>query len=357
MSSGEVLLDVRDLQVWFPEHGRGLLRRLTGHVKAVDGVSFEVRRGETLGLVGESGCGKSTTGLALLRLVEPTGGTVVFDGQDVMELDKKRLRGLRRRMAMIFQDPMASLNPRRSIGDTVAEPLEIHGLHEGKQARRARVGELLEIVGLNPEYRNRYPHEFSGGQRQRVGIARALACEPDFIVADEPIASLDVSIQAQVLNLMERLQGELGLTYLFIAHDLSAVQHISDRIAVMYLGRIVEIADAYRLSAEPKHPYAEALLSAVPVPDPERERQRTRIILQGDVPSPLDPPSGCNFRTRCPYVFDPCATVDPDLQPVGNGQLAACHLHGVVGQEVERSAHPNRGEGGEELLIADSATS
>jgi peptide/nickel transport system ATP-binding protein/oligopeptide transport system ATP-binding protein len=355
--ANEVLLDVRDLRVWFPEHGRGLLRRVTGHVKAVDGVSFEVRRGETLGLVGESGCGKSTTGLALLRLVEPTGGTVVFDGQDVTRLDKRQLRALRRRMAMIFQDPMASLNPRRSIGDTIAEPLDIHGLHEGKQARRARVGELLELVGLNPDYRNRYPHEFSGGQRQRVGIARALACEPDFIVADEPIASLDVSIQAQVLNLMERLQGELGLTYLFIAHDLSAVQHISDRIAVMYLGRVVEIADAGRLSDEPQHPYTQALLSAVPIPDPWRERERTRIILKGDVPSPLDPPSGCNFRTRCREVFEPCATVDPDLQPVDDGHVAACHLHGVVGQQVERSHHPNRGEGGETLLVADRATS
>ncbi len=357
MSSGDVLLDVRDLRVWFPQHGRGLLRRVTGHVKAVDDVCFEVRRGETLGLVGESGCGKSTTGLALLRLVEPTAGTVVFDGQDVTDLDKRQLRSLRRRMAMIFQDPMASLNPRRSIGDTVAEPLEIHGLHEGKQARRTRVGELLEIVGLSADYRNRYPHEFSGGQRQRVGIARALACEPDFIVADEPIASLDVSIQAQVLNLMERLQGELGLTYLFIAHDLSAVQHISDRIAVMYLGRIVEIAEADRLADDPKHPYAQALLSAVPVPDPKRERQRTRIILQGDVPSPIDPPSGCNFRTRCPHVFEPCDTVDPDLQSVDEDHMAACHLHGVVGQEVERSAHPNRGEGGEDLVVAESAGS
>ena len=356
MSAGETLLDVRDLQVWFPHHGGGLLRRVTGHVKAVDGVSFDVRRGETLGLVGESGCGKSTTGLALLRLVEPTGGSVTFDGQDVTALDARQLRGLRRRMAMIFQDPMASLNPRRSIGDTVAEPLEIHGLHEGKQARRARVAELLETVGLHADYRNRYPHELSGGQRQRVGIARALACEPDFIVADEPIASLDVSIQAQVLNLLERLQDEFGLTYLFIAHDLSAVQHISDRIAVMYLGRIVEVASAEDLSRDPKHPYAQALLSAVPIPDPARERRRTRIILQGDVPSPLDPPSGCNFRTRCPEVFAPCPTVDPALQEVAGGHRAACLLYGVEGTEVERSAHPNRGEGGEELLVPDAAS-
>jgi peptide/nickel transport system ATP-binding protein/oligopeptide transport system ATP-binding protein len=349
----DVLLDVRDLRVWFPQHGRGILRRVTGHVKAVDGVSFSVRRGETLGLVGESGCGKSTTGLALLRLVDPTGGTVVFDGADVTALDKRQLRDLRRRMAIIFQDPMASLNPRRSIGDTVAEPLAIHGLHEGRQARRNRVGELLEIVGLNPDYRNRYPHEFSGGQRQRVGIARALACEPDFIVADEPIASLDVSIQAQVLNLMERLQDELDLTYLFIAHDLSAVQHISDRIAVMYLGRIVEVASAQDLADDPKHPYARALLSAVPVPDPQRERQRQRTILTGDVPSPLDPPSGCNFRTRCPDVFDPCATVDPAMQSVGDAHEAACHLYGVEGTEVERSHHPDRGQGGEELVVSE----
>ena len=375
----EVLLDVRDLQVWFPKHGGGLFRRVTGHVKAVDGVSFTVRRGETLGLVGESGCGKSTTGLAMLRLVDPTGGTIVFDGTDVTELDKSGLRALRRRMAMIFQDPMASLNPRRSIGDSVAEPLEIHDLHTGREQRARRVGELLEMVGLNPDYRNRYPHEFSGGQRQRVGIARALACEPDFIVADEPIASLDVSIQAQVMNLMERLQRELGLTYLFIAHDVAAVQHISDRIAVMYLGRIVEIAPRTGLMRRPRHPYTQALLSAVPVPDPRRERQRRRIILTGDVPSPLNPPSGCNFRTRCPDVFSPCATVDPDLQDVGPDEVAgaaadaavtpeasgtpegpgtsdessrdrgfpasvACHLYGVVGEEVPRSAHPDRGE-------------
>ena len=340
----EVLLSVQDLQVHFPVHGGGFRRRRTGSVKAVDGVHFDVFRGETLGLVGESGCGKSTTGLALLRLVEPTGGRVLFDDEDVTELSRSGLRALRRRMAMIFQDPQASLNPRRSIGNSVAEPLEIHGLHEGKDARRRRVGELLEMVGLNPNYRNRYPHEFSGGQRQRVGIARALACEPDFIVADEPIASLDVSIQAQVMNLMERLQDELGLTYLFIAHDLSAVQHISDRIAVMYLGRIVEVAEREQLAVAPQHPYTRALLSAVPIPDPRKERQRERILLTGDVPSPLDPPSGCNFRTRCPDVFEPCDTVDPDLQDVGGGHLAACHLHGVVGDRVAPSHHPNRGE-------------
>ena len=340
----DALLEVEDLQVWFPEHGSGVLRRVTGHVRAVDGVTFDVARGETLGLVGESGCGKSTTGLALLRLVEPTGGSIRFDGTEVTDLPKGELRGLRRRMAMIFQDPMASLNPRRSIGESVAEPLEVHGLHEGRQARHQRVGDLLEMVGLSPDYRDRYPHEFSGGQRQRVGVARALACEPDFIVADEPIASLDVSVQAQVMNLMRRLQDELGLTYLFIAHDLSAIYHASDRIAVMYLGRIVEVAERETLVDDPKHPYTEALLSAVPLPAPRRERERERIILTGDVPSPSNPPSGCNFRTRCPEVFDPCDTVDPDLQDVA-GHLTACHLHGVVGEEVEPSEHPNRGEG------------
>ncbi|HVL98907.1 MAG TPA: ABC transporter ATP-binding protein [Egibacteraceae bacterium] len=340
----EPLVAVEGLQVWFPVHGGGLLQRRTGHVKAVDGVDFDVRRGETLGLVGESGCGKSTAGLALLRLVEPTGGRVVFDGEDVTAYDKRALRRFRRRAAMIFQDPFASLNPRRSIGASIAEPLEIHGLHTGKRARHDRVGEVMEIVGLNPDYRNRYPHEFSGGQRQRVGIARALAAEPDFIVCDEPIASLDVSIQAQVLNLLERLQDELGLTYLFIAHDLSAVAHVSDRIAVMYLGRIVEIAPRDRLYEQPAHPYTRALLSAVPIPDPRRERERRRVILVGDVPSPLDPPSGCNFRTRCPDVFEPCDTVDPDLQEAWLGQWAACHLHGVVGREVERSEHLNADE-------------
>ena len=337
------LLTVDDLQVWFPQRGSGLLRRVTGHVKAVDGVSFSVRRGETLGLVGESGCGKSTTGLALLRLVEPTGGRVDFDGTDVTALSSGDLRGLRRRMAMIFQDPMASLNPRRSVGASVAEPLEIHGLH--KDRRRERVSELLETVGLSPAHANRYPHEFSGGQRQRVGIARALAGEPDFIVADEPIASLDVSIQAQIMNLMRRLQREFNLTYLFIAHDLAAVSHISDRIAVMYLGRVVEIAERSDLTNDPQHPYTRSLLSAVPLPLPQKERERQRIMLTGDVPSPLDPPSGCNFRTRCPDVFEPCDTQDPHLGDSGSDRCVACHLYDIPSTPVERSHHPNRGEG------------
>jgi oligopeptide/dipeptide ABC transporter ATP-binding protein len=258
---------------------------------------------------------------------------VTFDGIDVRALSGRRMRALRRRMTMIFQDPMASLNPRRTIGQSIAEPLAIHRLHRGREAER--VGELLGMVGLNPDWRERYPHEFSGGQRQRVGIARALACEPDFIVCDEPVASLDVSIQAQILNLLRRLQRELDLTYLFIAHDLAAVQHISDRIAVMYLGRVVEHADRHRLVARPAHPYTRSLLTAVPLPDPVLERERERIVLAGDVPSPANPPSGCNFRTRCPDAFEPCPRVDPDLQDVGGGQLAACHLHGVVGQEVE----------------------
>lgn len=320
------LLRVEGLEVHFPVYGTGVLRRRTGSVKAVDGVDFTVKRGETVGLVGESGCGKTTTGLAVLRLIEPTGGKVEFDGIDMGSLDKRQLRELRKRIAMIFQDPMASLDPRLSIADIVAEPLVIHGLHGNKTERQRRVSEVLELVGLNPDHKNRYPHEFSGGQRQRVGIARALATEPDFIVCDEPIAALDVSIQAQVMNLLEDLQDELDLTYLFIAHDLSAVQHFSDRVAVMYLGKIVETSDRRSIYEEPKHPYTQALLSAVPVPDPKQERQRTRILLEGDVPSPLDPPSGCNFRTRCRHAFEPCPVEDPILAGA-EGHVVACHLY------------------------------
>ena len=314
------LVEVSDLSVHFPV-GAGL-RRGRAVVRAVDGITFEVRRGETLGLVGESGSGKSTTGNALLRLVEPTGGRVRFDGRDVTGLGKRDLRSLRRRMAMVFQDPMASLNPRRTVGDSVAEPLEIHGLHSGRRERASRIAEALEMVGLTAAHSERYPPELSGGQRQRVGIARALAAEPDFIVCDEPIASLDVSIQAQILNLLRQLQAELGLTYLFIAHDLSAVQHIADRVAVMYLGRIVEVADRLALTERPAHPYTRALISAIPVPDPRRERQRRRIVLEGELPSPRDVPSGCRFRTRCPAVFEPCDRVDPRLQAVGGEQVA-----------------------------------
>lgn len=322
----EPLVEVEGLKVHFPVYGTGILRRQTNSVKAVDGVNFVVNRGETLGLVGESGCGKTTTGLAVLRLIEPTDGTVRFDGIDMGSLGKRDLRSLRKRIAMIFQDPMASLDPRLSIADIVAEPLVIHGLHGDKKERQQRVGEVLELVGLNPDHRNRYPHEFSGGQRQRVGIARALATEPDFIVCDEPIAALDVSIQAQVMNLLEDLQDELGLTYLFIAHDLSAVQHFSDRVAVMYLGKVVEVSDRKTIYETPKHPYTQALLSAVPVPDPAQERQRTRILLEGDVPSPMDPPSGCNFRTRCRHAFEPCPLEEPVLAG-SNGHVVACHLY------------------------------
>jgi oligopeptide/dipeptide ABC transporter ATP-binding protein len=333
----DALVQVHDLEVHFPSGRRG-----AGPVRAVDGVSFEVRRGETLGLVGESGCGKSTTGLALLRLVEPTSGRVDFDGTDLRTLSRRDLRRFRRRAAMIFQDPYASLDPRRSVADAVGEALDIHGLHQGKRERPKRIAELLERVGLHPDVGERYPHEFSGGQRQRVGIARALAMEPDFIVCDEPIAALDVSIQAQVMNLLAELQGELGLTYLFIAHDLAAVQHVSDRIAVMYLGRIVEVAERRDLYTSPGHPYTRALLSAIPVPDPQRERERRRIPLVGEVPSPIDPPSGCRFRTRCPEVFEACGRIDPDLQLIARGtHRAACLLHGEEGQPVERSEHPD----------------
>jgi oligopeptide/dipeptide ABC transporter ATP-binding protein len=347
----DALVQVEDLHVHFPSgHGR---RRDQAAIRAVDGVSFEVRRGETLGLVGESGCGKSTTGLALLRLVDPTDGRVVFDGTDVGTLSRRDLRRFRRRAGMIFQDPYASLDPRATVGQAVGEALDIHGLHQGKQARRQRIGELLERVGLHPDVAERYPHEFSGGQRQRVGIARALAVEPEFLVCDEPIAALDVSIQAQVMNLLDELQDELGLTYLFIAHDLAAVQHVSDRIAVMYLGRIVEVAERRDLYTSPAHPYTRALLSAIPVPDPERERERERIHLPGDVPSPADPPSGCRFRTRCPEVFEDCGHLDPDLMLVAHGtHRAACLLHGDEGQPVERSPHPDAG-----APIAEQTTS
>lgn len=322
----EPLVEILDLSVHFPVYSKGIMRKQIDTVLAVDGVSLSIAAGETLGLVGESGCGKTTTGLAILRLIEPTDGSVMFDGLGVGELDKDDLRKLRKRVAMIFQDPFASLDPRMSIRDIVAEPLAIHNLHSGRQERSARVGDLLEMVGLNPDYQNRFPHEFSGGQRQRVGIARALATEPDFIVCDEPIAALDVSIQAQVMNLLEDLQDELGLTYLFIAHDLSAVQHLSDRVAVMYLGRIAEIADRSQFNVGLRHPYAVSLLSAVPIPDPRLERSRTRILLEGDVPSPLNPPSGCRFRTRCQHAMPRCATEEPTLRDLGGGHLVACHL-------------------------------
>lgn len=322
------LLEVRDLEVHFPVRGRGLLRREAGRVRAVDGVSFDLNRGEVLGLVGESGCGKSTTGRAILRLVAPTAGTVRFDGVDLSTLRGAELRAFRRRLQIIFQDPYASLNPRLTVGDIVAEPLKTHGLETDPRRLRRRAQELLARCGLDPRYVRRYPHEFSGGQRQRIGIARALACEPELIVCDEPISALDVSIQAQILNLLQDLASERGLSYLFIAHDLSAVRHISDRIAVMYLGRLVEIGTFEEICDRPRHPYTRALVSAIPVPDPVVERARRRIVLQGEVPSPLSPPPGCRFHTRCPVVQPArCRDEVPQLQalPEGGGRRSACH--------------------------------
>jgi len=301
-----------------------IFQRKVGAVQAVDGINFEVRQGETLGLVGESGCGKSTAGRSILQLYRPTEGEVIFEGVDLVQIGGERLRRMRRRMQMIFQDPYASLNPRMTVGSIVAEPLEIHNLARGKE-KQARVQELLRVVGLNPYFANRYPHEFSGGQRQRIGIARALAVNPAFIVADEPISALDVSIQAQVINLLEELQNQFNLTYLFIAHDLSVVRHISDRVAVMYLGRIVELADRDELYLHPAHPYTKALLSAVPIPDPRIERKRERIILTGDVPTPVNPPSGCRFHTRCPIAIDVCSQVDPEWRDIGTKHMVACH--------------------------------
>jgi oligopeptide transport system ATP-binding protein len=323
-SPPKTLVQVRDLKMYFPIYS-GLLRRHTGDVKAVDGISFDIREGETLGLVGESGCGKSTVGRALLRLYEPTAGSVVIGGVDVASLDTESLRKARPQMQMVFQDPQASLNPRMSLADIIGEPLSEHTDWDNAK-KLARIYELMDAVGLNRRFANRYPHEFSGGQRQRIGIARALALKPRFIVCDEPIAALDVSIQAQVVNLLEDLQDQFGLTYLFISHDLSMVRHIADRVAVMYLGRIAELSPRDALYSRPLHPYAEALLSAVPEPDPSRARAKERIILQGDVPSPANPPKGCNFCTRCPRVMDVCKQVKPELAEVEPGRFVACHL-------------------------------
>ncbi|MBD1370887.1 ATP-binding cassette domain-containing protein [Hazenella sp. IB182357] len=317
-SKENVILEVKDLKKHF-HIGKQV-------VQAVDGVTFDVIRGETLGLVGESGCGKSTIGRTLIRLYEATSGSVKFNDQDVYKLKGKGLNQFNQKMQMIFQDPYASLNPRMKVLDIIAEGIDIHGLAKGEERRR-RVVELLEVVGLNAEHADRFAHEFSGGQRQRIGIARALALEPDFIIADEPISALDVSIQAQVVNLMKKLQKERGLTYLFIAHDLSMVKYISDRIGVMYLGNLVELSDSDSLYDEPLHPYTQALLSAVPVPDPEVSRTRERIILEGDVPSPINPPSGCRFRTRCPHVMDICAQEVPEWKEARPKHWVACHLY------------------------------
>ncbi len=317
------LVQIRDLQMHFPVTKGIILQRQVGAIKAVDGVSFNIKKGETLGLVGESGCGKSTTGRAILQLYRPTGGSVIFHGTDLTKLKGEDMRRMRRKVQMIFQDPYASLNPRMTVGDIIGEPIKVHGLRQGKEVR-VRVQELLQLVGLNPYFINRYPHEFSGGQRQRIGVARALAVEPEFVVCDEPVSALDVSIQAQIINLLEDLQDRLGLTYLFIAHGLAVVKHISDRVAVMYLGKIVELAEGRELYSLPMHPYTQALLSAVPIPDPKVEKRRKRIILEGDVPSPLNPPSGCHFHTRCPIAIEKCKVEEPPFIDYGNGHFAAC---------------------------------
>ena len=323
-TNGRALVEVEGLKVWFPIKSGVLLDRHVGDVKAVDGVSLTIERGETLGLVGESGCGKSTVGRALLRLNDPTAGSIVFDGTDITHLSESELRPLRRRMQMVFQDPYASLNPRHSVGRMVGEPLRVHRLARGKDVD-ARVRELLQIVGLPQDAATRYPHEFSGGQRQRIGLARSLALNPDFIVCDEPVSALDVSIQAQIINLLETLQSDFDLTYLFIAHDLAVVRHISDRIAVMYLGQIMELSPGDDLYENPLHPYTISLLSAIPIPDPEVERQRTGILLQGDLPSPANPPAACRFHTRCPYVQPTrCRDDEPELRPL-EGHLVKCH--------------------------------
>ncbi len=324
-TASDLLVNVQGLKMYFPVSAGLIFQRKIADVKAVDGIDMEIKKGETLGLVGESGCGKSTTGRAILQLYKPTAGSVNFGGTELTKLGSGDMRRMRRKMQMIFQDPYASLNPRMSVGAIIGEPLQIHGLAKGGRARKERIQDLMRVVGLNPYYANRYPHEFSGGQRQRIGIARALAVEPDFIVADEPVSALDVSIQAQIINLMEDLQQQFGLTYLFIAHDLSVVRHISDRVGVMYLGKMMELADRNELYENPLHPYTKALLSAVPVPDPAVERQRERIILTGDVPSPLRPPPGCVFNTRCPIAIDECRQVIPEWRDVGGGHMVACH--------------------------------
>jgi len=330
------LVRVTGVKKYFPITQGIIFQREIGRVHAVDGVSLEVFPGETLGIVGETGCGKSTLARLICRLLPVTEGTIEFDGQDITNLKGNQLRQLRREIQMIFQDPYSSLNPRKRVGAIIGDPFEIHGLADGKELKK-RVQELMETVGLNPEHYNRFPAEFSGGQRQRIGVARALALRPKLVICDEPVSALDVSIQAQVINLLEDLQNEFKLTYLFIAHDLSVVRHVSDRVGVMYLGKVVELADARRLYAEPKHPYTGALLSAIPVPDPDTAQQRERVILLGDVPSPIDPPSGCRFHPRCPKAQERCVHEEPPLESKAGGDLAACHFPLEPGENLARA--------------------
>ncbi len=321
---GDILLEVNNLKMYFPVSSRGIIPRHVADVKAVDDISFFVRKGETLGVVGESGCGKTTVGRSIMQVYKITQGEIIFEGTDLAQLSPRRMRGMRRRLQMIFQDPYSSLNPRMTAGSIIGEPIRIHNMTSGRGDYVDQVEELLRVVGLNPYMRDRYPHEFSGGQRQRIGMARALAVRPSLIICDEPVSALDVSIQAQVINLLEDLQEQFDLTYLFIAHDLSVVRHISDRVAVMYLGKIVEVATREELYENPLHPYTRALLSAVPIPDPIVERQRERIVLTGDVPSPINPPSGCRFHTRCPIAIDVCSEEDPEFRNVGGDHWVAC---------------------------------
>jgi oligopeptide/dipeptide ABC transporter ATP-binding protein len=331
------LISIRDLKVHFPVTGRGLLRRSHPVVHAVDGVNLDINSGETLGLVGESGCGKTTLGRAILRLTEPTSGQILFRDQNLAQLSNRELRAHRQHLQIVFQDPYASLNPRMTVSQIIGEPIDTFGIAKGN-AKKQRVQQLMQMVGLSPQFLKRYPHEFSGGQRQRIGIARALAVDPEFIVADEPISALDVSIQAQIMNLLRRLKEEKQLTYLFISHDLRAVRHVADRIAVMYLGKIVELAPAKSLYAEPLMPYTKALISAVPVPDPAVEATRRRIVLEGDVPSPINPPSGCRFHTRCPYAIDECRRIEPELVQIKPHHLAACIRISPAQPDIERVA-------------------